>query len=314
MRFTFDPAETGWTTNLTATIVDGTLRMLWGVGSDPTCNRTITGLVNGQTYALWVRVNMDGMPTSDVGIRILYNEGNGGEYLVTRASVGAPGSQVKYLGVITGAASDRLLRINGTHASGFLGLAFIEDVWVGEDPQEVLMARSTALPFMDRLKTLIEAIDPNIGKIYVTPKRWPTVERLENEGTLRINASGLFDDSLRIGLDVTRFWWMRPRIDCQPLTNGSAEYTTTIELMGFYQHEDGDAQFTALNAAAIEILDALNTKVAELETLNTGDAYLGFLLARPRMEAVQHAQLESPKVVGNSVQITVSFAEEVSFA
>jgi len=173
--------------------------------------------------------------------------------------------------------------------------------------------RSTAPEFMDRLKVLIEAIDPNIGKVYVTPKRWPTVQRLEDEGTLRIMGAGLLDDAGRIGFDVTRFWWMRPRTESKPLTNGSSEYDTTVELTGFYQHEDGDAQFATLNAAAMEILDALNTKVAELETLNTGDGYLGYLLQRPRMEPVQHAQLESPKVVGNSVQITVSFAEEVSF-
>ncbi len=192
------------------------------------------------------------------------------------------------------------------------GFCQIDAVEFGDEEAHIM--RSSALPFMDRLKGLIEAIDPNIGNVYVTTKRWPTIERLEQDGTLRINAAGILDDVTRVGQDVTRFWWMRPRINCQPLTNGSAEYVTEIEITGFYQHEDGDAQVSALSQAAIEILDALNTKTAELTTLNTGDAYLGYLLNRPTMDPIQSAQLESPKVVGNSVRITVSFAEEVSYA
>lgn len=174
--------------------------------------------------------------------------------------------------------------------------------------------RSTAPDFMNRLKAMIESIDPNIGKVYVTPQRWPTVESLEVGGTLRINAAGILDDAARIGQDVTRFWWMRVRIESHVLTYGSDEYVTQVELTGFYQHEDGDAQAITLDKAAIEILDRVNTRQAELVTLNTGDAYLGYLSNRPTKEHVQSAQLESPKVMGNSVQLTISFSEEVSYA
>jgi len=197
--------------------------------------------------------------------------------------------------------------------SNGLGWWDVDDVALGLDEDETLM-RSTCVDFMNRLKMLLEGIDPNFGKVYVTTKRWPTLVALEEGGAFRITSVGALDDADRIGRDVTRFWWMQPQIDVEPLTNGSAEYRSTVLLTGFYQHEDGDGQVAALNQAAIEILDAINTRTTELTTLNTGDGYLGFLGHRPRMvQPVQPGKLEEPGVQGNVVQLQISFAEEVSY-
>jgi hypothetical protein len=322
VRLTFEPAVPEWTLNAQCAIVPNlsvpepplsSLHISFGSGA-AACFRTLTGLEVGESYPVSARVNFDGDGSGEAQLRMEYNDSPSQFSATIVKDPDVPGWHIRQLGLLHYTFPDRVFRINGLPLVGGLSTVELHAILIGEEPQEALMARSTALSFMSKLQGLIEGIDPNIGRVYATPKRWPTIERLENEGTLRINTAGLLDEATRIGLDVTRFWWMRPRIDCQPLTNGSAEYITTVELVGFYQHEDGDAQFTALNQAAIEILDAINTKDAELNVLNTGDAYLGYLLARPRMDPVQHAQLESPKVVGNSVQITISFAEEVSYA
>jgi len=179
MHFTFDPSETGWAINASAQIADGTLRMQWGVGSDPTCNRTLTGLANGATYALWVKANMDAMPVGAVGINVQYDDGNGGDYFVTKASLGGAGSQIKYLGLITGAPSDRLLRINGTHLPGFLGVAVVEDVWIGEDPADEEAEMSKRRDIRSAIVARIQAVTVangyalDIQNVVVGPTRLP---------------------------------------------------------------------------------------------------------------------------------------------
>ena len=297
----------------TAPLQPNVLRMVFG-GFDPAASRPLTGLQVGRQYPVLVRCNFDDVEEgSPLFVRIQYADNPAYFNANLFKLPDVTGWELRDCGMLTygePGVIDGLVRLVGIQNFN-PGRVLINALLIGEE--EAQLVRSNALPFADKLKALIEAIDPNIGRVYVTTKRWPTIERLEDEGTLRITGASVLDDDGRIGKDVTRFWWMKIRIDCQPLTNGSAEYVTSVELTGFYQHEDGDAQFAALNRAAIEILDAVNTKEAELETLSTGDAYLGYLLNRPRMGLIESAQLESPKVVGNAVQITISFAEEVSY-
>ena len=135
VKFTFDPPETGWITNTSAIIgavpdaptQPNALQMVWGIGGTPTCRRTLTGLVDGTPYELWVSVNFDGMDANTPYLMITYNDGNGGDFAVSKNSVGV-GWQRKFLGYITGAATDRLLRFNGSLQAGFLGTAYVDEI------------------------------------------------------------------------------------------------------------------------------------------------------------------------------------------
>lgn len=198
---------------------------------------------------------------------------------------------------------------------GTVSTWFVDDVDVDGD-LEVLMARSTTASFMRKLQALVQSVDPNIGQVFITTKRWASLVNVETDGRIRIAAAGAFDGSSRVGRDVTRFWLMQPSIDTKPLTNGSAEYITRIQLIGFFSFESGDGQETALLQAAIEILDKINTLASELTTLSTGDGYLGYLTERPKMGQIQQGSLEGDglNVKGHVVNMTVTYSEEVSYS
>ena len=169
-------------------------------------------------------VNFDGLPDAPVEapsfstLTVLWDPGDGLGYQIAgtfaKADVPIGWNRVE-LSLPTPVGPSAAVRFSLGELPEFTGGLLSLDGFCQIDAtelgdEEAHLMRSTALPFMERLKGLIEAIDPNIGKIYVTPKRWPTIERLEREGTLRIQEAGAMDDVTRVGQDVTRFWWMRP--------------------------------------------------------------------------------------------------------
>lgn len=174
MKYAFDPPETGWSTNAQAIIgaVAGAptppnaLQMIWGIGGVPACWRTLTGLVNGQQYELWVSVNFDGMDANTPYVMITYADGAGGDFAIGKNTVPA-GWRRKFLGYITGAATDRLLRFNGSLEAGFLGTAYIDEIWIGETPppEEEMAVMLTEMAVRSVLSRVQTALNTEIGYV-----------------------------------------------------------------------------------------------------------------------------------------------------
>lgn len=189
---------------------------------------------------------------------------------------------------------------------------FIDAVRVWYDAEELAM-RCNVPAFLGRLKTLIESIDDNIGRVHLVRDRWATESVLRSEGGIQILASGSIDDASRASMTVIRFWVLEPSVEPQPLTNGSAEYVVRVLITGFYGFEAGGAQESTLRSAVLEILDRLNTELAESGELNTGNTYLGFV-DRPKMVApIAPAEIQGIGIKGHLAQIQVTYSEEVTY-
>lgn len=143
MKFTFDPPETGWTTNPNAVIIadpsaptqPNTLSLNVG-GVTPSCSRTLSGLTVGQTYDVWVRCNFDGVSTPFSAVaRVIYNNGSSFEAFV-RKTVGVTGWEIRQIGTLVYDQADRVLQ--------FLGLGsatepiLIDSIYIGEEPTDEL--------------------------------------------------------------------------------------------------------------------------------------------------------------------------------
>jgi hypothetical protein len=154
MKLTFDPPESGWTCNGSASIVEdpaapsppNALRLAWGIGSDPRAYRTLSGLTVGESYDVWARCNFDGIDTPGlVFVRLIYNEGGGASldaYLNKNPLV--TGWELRYVGTLLYDAADQRFQIVGTHRVGFLGLALIDTIYIGESPEVIEEARAMA--------------------------------------------------------------------------------------------------------------------------------------------------------------------------
>jgi hypothetical protein len=179
------------------------------------------------------------------------------------------------------------------------------------DAEVHVLDKSTADDFMDNLAVEIAAVDPNIGSVFKTKKKWKKVADLNGDAGLTISLDGLFDTS-RSGSNVTRFWMMDPVIKPRPFTTASYEFETIITITGFFQREDDDTQEEALFKAGMEILNRLCSKTVELTNLHTGDGYMGYLEDPPRiLTAVVNAQLDDSGILGHAIQLEVTFFEEV---
>jgi hypothetical protein len=182
----------------------------------------------------------------------------------------------------------------------------------GPEPQELLIMRSTAISFMEKLKALMETLDPNIGSIFVTQKRWPSTTKFGEDAQLKISVAGLFDATEFVGKNVSRFWVMSPFISPTAMTNDSIEYKVAISINVFYSRLEDDTQEEALQKALIEVIGAVGEKNAELVTLNTGSQYMGYLNEMPEMTLpIQGAVLDEGGIHGHAAQLKVTYFEEV---
>jgi hypothetical protein len=195
MRFTFDPPETGWTLNASAQIVanasapspPNVLQMTWGVGSDPTCRRTLTGLTVGQSYSVWVRCNFDGCSTRAAVVRILYRDGNSFDAYL-RKSTGVTGWELRYIGTLVYDFADRQFQIVGLTSPGLLAVALVDTIYIGETPaDESEMGKSLEIvdAVLARLGTVkvANAYPASIGEVVFgtvrvpdEAKAWPHVQ------------------------------------------------------------------------------------------------------------------------------------------
>ena len=177
-----------------------------------------------------------------------------------------------------------------------------------------VMARSTLSTFLTKLKTQIEAIDDQIGKVFTSKRRWRTTTSLQDDGVIiQIDDAGLIDDVDQLGTKALRFWFCDPRTTISHLSNVSMEYRHVVELIGFYQRGVDDEQEVALRKAATEILDDLTLKDTELQVLSTGAGYEGYLEEVPTMlTSIVDAKLGESGIVGHSVRLQVVFHEEIS--
>jgi hypothetical protein len=167
--------------------------------------------------------------------------------------------------------------------------------------------------FLDALKGVVEGIDPNIGSVFTTQKRWPGLNEVKTDAGLLISASGLMDDSSFIGKDLTRFWVMNPQIKTSPLTYGSYEARIVVMIWVFYSRLEDDTQEKALQKAIWEFVDAVSSKTVELTTLNVSAGYMGFLGEYPEITVpIQSAVLDEGGVNGHAAQLKVVYNEEVS--
>lgn len=177
-----------------------------------------------------------------------------------------------------------------------------------------LMARSKVSTFLANLKAEVEAVDPNVGVVLATERRWSSEAGLRDDGAvLTIEPGGVLDGAGLTGEKATRFWILEPRIEPAPFTNGSTEYRVDVSILGFYGHRDDEDQSATLRTAAIEILDRLTLKTTELDALGAGmgDGFLGYLEAMPRIvEPVRSAMLAG-SIAGWATRLAVTYFEEV---
>ena len=166
MRFTFDPPETGWTCNGSASIVEdptaptqpNALRLAWGIGSDPRAYRDLTGLTVGQSYAVRVRCNFDGVNAPGlVSVRVLYNDGNSFDAYLNKNPL-VSGWELRDIGTLVYDVPDARLQIIGTHHAGFLGVAFIDDLeLVSAEEEDMSKRREIREALIARVKTVTTA-------------------------------------------------------------------------------------------------------------------------------------------------------------
>jgi hypothetical protein len=167
--------------------------------------------------------------------------------------------------------------------------------------------------FLNKLKALMITIDPNIGSIFTTQKRWVGTRELETDAVISLDTSSLLDPDSFIGTKVTRFWVLNPQIKTKPCTNASYEARVVVMIWVFFSRLENDTQEKALQKAVTEFIDTVSSKVSELTTLNTGANYMGFLGEYPEITVpIQSAVLDEGGVNGHAAQLKVVYNEEVS--
>jgi hypothetical protein len=139
MIFTFDPPETGWTEGADAVIVPhataptqpNALRLLAG----GIALRTLSGLVVGEIYQVWARVNFDDALVG-AAIRFSYNEPGVGLDATIYKDFPEPadGWELRYVGLLDYSFSDRIFRIYGWPTDDYYGTSYVDEIWIGEDP------------------------------------------------------------------------------------------------------------------------------------------------------------------------------------
>jgi hypothetical protein len=165
---------------------------------------------------------------------------------------------------------------------------------------------------MDKVKTQIGLIDPNIGSVFITNKRWLQIADLKDSATLTIAAGGVIDDIGMVGDAATRFWSIVPQVKSSQLTNKSLEYENILEITGFYQRGEGDTQEDALNNALVQIVGYLSSRQAQFTDLKSGDGYMGYLAQPPFIYLpVRNAILAESTIQGHAGQIQMRYFEEV---
>lgn len=190
---------------------------------------------------------------------------------------------------------------------------YIDNVSMSGPPDQTeLLVRSNALLFMEKVKAMMENVDPNIGAIFTSEKRWLGTRQYKDDAGINITVAGLFDDATMIGREVSRFWVMSPFLTSEALTNSSDEYRCEVTITGFFSRLENNSQEVALQKAVVEWMGKLSEKTVELTTLNTGAQYIGYLQERPEMILpIQTAVLDEGGVSGHTVQFKVTFFEEV---
>lgn len=169
--------------------------------------------------------------------------------------------------------------------------------------------------FLDNLKVLVEAVDVNVGKVFLSEERWTSAADLIDAGAvLEILSTGLWDTIEELG-PATRFWILESATVVSPLSTCTDQWDTTVRVVGFFGYKENESQAVALRKAAEAILSSLGTKAAELTTLaaGMGGGYLGYLELRPSMSApVRAAQLLGSLHQGHVCQISTGYSEEVA--
>lgn len=169
--------------------------------------------------------------------------------------------------------------------------------------------------FLAGLRTVIEGIDPNIGTLFDTHRIWKSEDELKTDGVIyKIQGPSALETIEKNGKSVTRFWFQEVKIESEALTNCSDEHKTTVLLTGFYAFQDDNSQQEKLRDACIEIIDALSDRNVQINTLNTGDGYLGFLNERPKMVTqVESAEIGNGTVSGHAAVVQVTYFEEIPY-
>ena len=169
--------------------------------------------------------------------------------------------------------------------------------------------------YLDNLKALLEAVDPNVGKVFLAERRWSSADDLVDDGArIEVGAGGLWDTVEELGPAV-RFWILEAWIEPSPLTNCTDEYHAIVNAVGFYGYRENESSAANLRKAAVAIVAQLNLKATELTTLASGMGlgYEGYLEQRARMlSPVRAAQLGGTGHQGHVCQITTGYFEEVA--
>ncbi len=175
--------------------------------------------------------------------------------------------------------------------------------------------KSNYKTFLTNLRGIIEGIDPNIGTLFDTHRIWKSPDELKTDGAVyEISGPSALETVEKDGQPVTRFWFAEVKIEPEALTNSSDEYKTTVLLTGFYAFQDDNSQQEKLRDACIEIIDALSDRIVQIDTLNTGEGYLGFLNERPKMVSqVEPAEIGNGTISGHAATVQVVYFEEIPY-
>lgn len=146
MIFTFDPPETGWSVNGSADIIPlsgapsppNVLRLRYGLLAAPVAFRTLSGLIPGTIYPVYLRTHWYEQYPSTFGVRVSYNDTP--PFLDAFQGENQVGWDVRFLGNLHYTFADRQLRIVGLNPAN-LGLVDVDTLYIGSVPPEFIWTK-----------------------------------------------------------------------------------------------------------------------------------------------------------------------------
>lgn len=283
---------------------------IWGFPENGSISQVVTTEA-GKYYKVeaWVRLSTPG-----AAIELACENGGGDPAVLHRLdSPEGTGEWQHLTGLVkaVGTSLTWVLRTVWTGTAGQMGYWFADDAVLSPAWPEEDVAAGTLEAFLANLAALIGTADPNIGRVFPQQPRWRSPQEIADAAAFQVARGGVLDTFDRVGKRVLRFWTLEAKTDASPLTNGTRELQHAVTVHGFFQWEQGDSQEEALRRAAALLVERIS--LAEWTSLETGPGFEGFLGIPPAMSSsVQTARIGESEIQGHSVDLVVTYFEEVS--
>lgn len=217
MRLNFDPAETGWSLTLATIEADATAPTQpnalhlqpSNLAQNGQASRTLSGLVIGQSYEVYVRINWDDEPATNTRVQIRYNSST---RFTLQRDTGASGWELRSLGSFTCDQADRLLAIVRPDQGS--GAVRVDELAIGEALTDagfpVAKLREIRNAVVARVGEVLvgNGYQLSIGKAMFGPlaidgiTRWPNVQVWFEEGNKDVRTFGRKNAEILMELHV----------------------------------------------------------------------------------------------------------------